>query len=74
MIHEITSQCCEGNEEYEGQCLKRKCPWYKLASQKVDRKWPRMPTGFGNAYGEPKHHNYLGQVQEDVKKEKKKVE
>ena len=74
MARTIEIQCCEGNEQYEGQCLKSKCPWYVKGKKKVDRRWPRMSTGFGNAYGEPKHNNYLGQIREDVQSETKKVE
>lgn len=74
MSKTIEINCCEGDEQYKGQCLKSLCPWYVKSKQKVDRNWPRMPTGFGNAYGEPKHGNYLGQVQEDIKNDGKKVE
>lgn len=74
MTKTIEIKCCEGDEQYAGQCLKTKCPWYGAASQEVDRRWPRMSTGFGNAYDEPKHHDYLDQVQADTKKGEKKVE
>ena len=74
MAREIKIKCCEGNEQYAGQCLKSQCPWYADGKHTVDRRWPRLATGFGNAYGEPKHSNYLGQVREDVQSETKKVE
>lgn len=71
MAREIKIKCCDGNEEYEGQCLKSKCPWYVKARQMVDVRWSRVPTGFGNLYGEPQHNDFLSQVRTDIKHEEK---
>lgn len=71
MKKKILINCCEGNEQYQGQCLKERCPFYVIAKQKVENRWPRIQTGFGNAHGEPKHENYLHQVHEDVQSETK---
>ena len=38
MTKTIEIKCCEGDEQYAGQCLKTKCPWYGAASQEVDRR------------------------------------
>ncbi len=74
MIKEIKIKCCEGNEKNKGECLKNRCPWYTEASEKVQRDWPRTPTGFGNLCGEPDHHDYLSQVKRDIQNEAKRVE
>jgi hypothetical protein len=73
MTIEIKIKCCGGNEQYPGQCLKGRCPAYAAAKEQVDDGWPRLPTGFGNAYGEPRHSNYLDQVARDVQSEAKNV-
>lgn len=62
----VEVECCEGSEKYRDQCLRRKCPIYKEAEHEVDRRWPYMGTGFGNAYGNPGHGHYLEQVKEDI--------
>ena len=73
MTRTIEIQCCEGREEYVGQCLKSKCPWYRTAENEVGRTWPRMETGFGNAYGEPRLSNYLARVRMSIQNETKNV-
>jgi len=73
MNREIRLKCCEGNEKHNGQCLRARCPLYILAKQKVERGWPRQPTGFGNAYGEPGHSNYLNQVRSDIALEERET-
>jgi hypothetical protein len=74
MTDNIIIKCCGGRERYRGECLKERCPAYSVAKEKVQSEWPRLPTGYGNAYGEPNHSNYLGQVAQDVQGETKKVE
>lgn len=74
MTINITIQCCGGKERYSGQCLKERCPAYVEAKEKVQVEWPRMATGYGNAYGEPRHSDYIHQVGEDIKTDIENVE
>lgn len=62
MSIKIELECCQGKERYSGQCLRDRCPVYREAKSDVNRTWPRMPTGFGNAWGEPRHKNYISEV------------
>ena len=68
-MKEIKIQCCEGQERHSGQCLKEKCPIYAETAEAVDRNWPYLATGFGNAYGYPKHIDNLIAVQNMVARE-----
>lgn len=74
MSIKIEMECCGGDEKYEGQCLKDRCPLYSKASSKVYASWPFVSTGFGNLYGSPGHHNHLAQVKQDVKNKEETVE
>ena len=58
----IEIDCCGGNEEYQRQCLKERCPIYSSAKADVEARFPWLPTGFGNAYGNPKHKDILKEV------------
>ena len=68
-MKEIIIQCCEGQERHTGQCLREKCPIYADAAETVDRNWPYLATGFGNAYGYPKHRDNLIAVQNVIARE-----
>ena len=63
----LNIECCEGNENYDEQCLKLRCPVYRDCRNEVDSSWPRMPTGFGNVYGEPNHGHYMSAVKDKLK-------
>jgi hypothetical protein len=52
-------ECCGGRERFAGQCLRDRCPVYNKAKDTVNRKWPFIPTGFGNLYGWPCHDDIL---------------
>ncbi len=62
----IEIECCGGNEKYKGQCLEIRCPAYRQAERNVDRRWPRLATGFGNAYGNPQRGHYLAEVKNAI--------
>lgn len=66
----IEVECCEGIENsYRDRCLRDKCLVYNSAREAVDRGWPWLPTGFGNAYGNPSHETYLSKVREQLREE-----
>ena len=68
---EIKLECCCGSENYDGHCLKDRCPHYRQAQEEVSSSWPYVGTGFGNLHGNPKHSHFLSKVRENLKDKKK---
>lgn len=69
-IGEIKVNCCEGNELYQGHCVKWRCSIYKKAKESMKRSHPYVGTGFGNLYGNLDHQDYLSRVREHFRAKK----
>ena len=55
--------CCGGNERYEGQCLKCRCPHYNKAEKQVRARWSYEGSiSFKNPRGIPRHADFLDRV------------
>jgi len=53
--------CCGGNERYEGQCLKCRCPHYNKAEKQVRARW--------SYEGIPRHADFLDRVRSNLRQE-----
>ena len=71
-MKEITIKCCEGCTT-GASCIKYSCPVYQEAIDNVNSSWPHLSTGFGNAYGYPRHEDYLSEVRAILQDEKKGI-